>query len=109
MAEVFRNARQPVGTAPTPAYTCPAATRAVVIGCQVANVDGVNAADLSLAWTDASAGDAVTHLCRTVPVPPDAAFSPISGRLVLEAGDRLEASASAAGDLELSLSVLELS
>jgi len=90
-------------------YTCPANTKAVVIGCQAANVDGTNAADLSLAWTDDSDSDALTYLVKTVTIPPDAAFNPIGGPLVLEAGDQLQALASAAGDLELSLSVLEIS
>ncbi len=109
MAEAFRNARQAVGTSLAAVYTCPAATKAIVIGCQVANVDGVNAADISLAWTDDSDADALTYLCKTIPVPPDAAFNPIGGRLVLEAGDQLQAQASAAGDLELSLGILEIS
>lgn len=109
MAEAFKNARQAVGTSLTAVYTCPAATVAIVIGCQVANVDGVNAADISVVWTDDSAADAVTYLAKTVPVPPDAAFAPLAGKLVLEAGDQLQAVASAAGDLELSLSVLEIS
>lgn len=109
MAEVFKNARQAVGTSLAAVYTCPAATVAIVIGLQVANVDGTNAADVSVCWTDDSAADAVTYLCKTIMVPPDASFCPIDGRLVLEAGDQLQAVASAAGDLELSLSVLEIS
>lgn len=109
MAEAFKNARQAVGTSLAAVYTCPAGTVALVIGCQVANVDGINAADVSVCWTDDSNGDAVTYLCKTLTIPPDSAFAPLDDRLVLEAGDQLQAVASAAGDLELSLSVLEIS
>jgi len=108
MSEAFKNARQAVGTDLTTVYTCPAATKAIVIGCQVANVDGTNSADLTLVWTDDSDGDAATNLVKTLTIPPDAALNPIGGKLVLEAGDTIQAQASAAGDLELSLSVLEI-
>ena len=53
-------------------------------------------------------GDAATNLVKTLTIPPDAALNPIGGKLVLEAGDTIQAQASAAGDLELSLSVLEI-
>jgi len=91
------------------AYTCPAATTAVVIGCQVANVDGTNSANVSVFWTDDSAADKVTYLCKTVAVPANESFAPVAGKLVLAAGDTLQAVASAAGDLELTASVLEIS
>jgi hypothetical protein len=109
MAEAFVNARQAVGTSLTDVYTCPTATKAIVIHCQAAAVDVAAAADLTLQWTDASASNAATHLAKAITIPPQAALNPIVGRLVLEAGDKIRAQASAAAKLELSLSVLEIS
>ena len=109
MAETFVNARQAVGTALTTLYTCPAATKAIVIHCQAAVVDVAAAADLTLQWVDSSASSAVTHLAKSITIPPCAAINPLGGRLVLEAGDTLKAAASAANKIELSVSILEIS
>jgi hypothetical protein len=72
------------------------------------NVDGTNDADGTVTWTDSSTG-LVTHVVKTTTVPADAALSVIATKLVLEAGDSIGAFASAAGDLEISISVVELS
>jgi hypothetical protein len=109
MAEVFKNARLLVTDSYTTAYTVPALTTSIVIGLQVANVDGTNAADISAQWLDSSNSNAATRICHTVSVPADAALGLLSGKLVLEAGDAIQALASANGDLELTVSVLELS
>lgn len=107
MGEAFKNARAALGTSSSTIYTCPAGTTAIIIGCQVANVDGTNSADATVTWTDSSAS-ATTHLVKTVPVPADASLGVIAGKLVLEAGDSIGGFASAAGDLEISVSVLEI-
>jgi hypothetical protein len=92
-------------------YTCPAATIAIVLHLQVANVDGTNSADVSVHWTDdnGTPADTITRLCRTIPVPANTSLSVLTGKLVLEAGDTIVGVASADGDLELSGSVLEMS
>lgn len=107
MAETFKNARAALGTTAATVYTVPAATTAIVIGCQVANVDGTNDADVSCYWTDTSA-TADTYLAKTIAVPADSALGLLSGKLVLEAGDSISALASAASDLEISVSILEI-
>lgn len=109
MASTFKNARLLVTTSYTTGYTCPSATTAIVLQAQVANVDGANSADISLQWLDSSNADAATRLAHTISVPADASFGLLDGKLVLEAGDVLQAMASAASDLELTISVLELS
>ena len=48
-------------------------------------------------------------LAHTVAVPADSALNPIGGKLVLEAGDQVRAWAGTASDLEIVLSVLEIS
>ena len=109
MAEAFKNFKLALGTSSATAYTCPAATTAIVLLCQVANVDGTNEADASVAWTDASDSNASTALVSAVPVPAGSALGVLSGKLVLEAGDTIAGLASAASDLVLTVSVVEIS
>lgn len=109
MAIAYKNARGAVGTTYATVYTCPAATTAIVLLAQVANVDGVASADVSVQWLDDSAADAATRLAETVSVPPDASINVLdNGPLVLEAGDQFQVKASAAGDLEITLSISEI-
>lgn len=106
MAEAFKTVNVALGnTADAVVYTCPSSTEAIVIHCQVANVDGTNAADLNIDMND---GSVVSALVSTLAVPADSAVNPIGGKLVLLAADQLRAWASATGDLELTLSLLEI-
>lgn len=114
MAETFKNSRlaplPSIGTAGFGvAYTVPAGKTAIVLLAQAANVES-SQVGVSVRWTDASAGGAVTYLVDEVQVPAAAALSVLSGRLVLEEGDTLEAGqeGSPASALELTISVLEL-
>lgn len=109
MAQVFKNAKTVLGDTATDVYTVPAGTVAIVIGAQVANVDNANSRDLRFWWTDASDTDAVTYLAYDVIIPARAAYEPVGGKLVLEAGDTVKGLGSVASDCEVSLSVLELS
>ena len=109
MAETFKSVNADLSTsADTSIYQCPASTTAIVILCQVANVDGTNSADVYVDYYDSSTTTAKA-LAHTVAVPADSSLNPIGGKLVLEAGDQLRAWASAASDLEIVLSVLEIS
>ena len=109
MAEAFKNFKLALGTDSATAYTCPAATTAIVLMLQVSNVDGVNEADATVSWTDASDSDASTALVSAVPVPAGSSLGVLAGKLVLEAGDTIAGLASAASDLVLTGSVVELS
>jgi len=109
MAETFKNFKLALGTSSATAYTCPAATTAIVLLLQVSNIDGVNEADATVTWTDSSDGDASTALVSTVPIPAGSSLGVLSGKLVLEAGDTIAGLASAASDLVLSGSVVEMS
>ena len=106
MAEAFQTVNTALAdSADAVVYTCPADTTAIVIHCQVANVDGTNAADLNIDMND---GSVVAALVSTLSVPADTAVNPIGGKLVLEDGDELRAWAGAASDLEMTLSILEI-
>jgi hypothetical protein len=106
MAETFQTVNVALAaSADAVVYTCPGSTTAIVIHCQVANVDGTNAADLNIDMND---GSVVAALVSTLSVPADSAVNPIGGKLVLEAADELRAWAGAASDLEMTLSILEI-
>lgn len=107
MAQEFKNARAILGDTATDVYEVPAGKVAIVIGCQVANV-GAESNELDFWWTDASDADAVTMLGDKVIVPTQAAYEPVGGKLVLEAGDKLRGQSENDDELEATVSVLEL-
>ena len=109
MAETFKNFKLALTDSSATAYTCPSATTAIVLLLQVSNIDGTNEADATVTWTDDSDSDASTALVSTVPVPAGSALGVLSGKLVLEAGDTIAGLASAASDLVLTGSVVEMS
>jgi len=108
MANTFKNAKLKIQDTLTDVYTCPSATVAIVIGCQVANVSASNE-EVEVVWTDASDGNAVTRLVKDVIIPAQAALAPIAGKLVLEAGDKIRAVGEDNDDAEIVVSVLEIS
>ena len=110
MAIAYKNAGAALGTTYATVYTCPAGTTALVLLAQVTNVDGTNSADVEAQWLDDSNADAATRISPVgLPVPAKAAINVLdNGPLVLEAGDQFQAKASAAGDLEITLSISEI-
>jgi hypothetical protein len=109
MANTFKNAKKKVQTtAGTAVYTCPSATVAIVIGCQVANVSAT-AEEVEVFWTDSSDSNAIVRLVKDVIIPSQAALAPIAGKLVLEAGDTINAIGETNDDAEIVVSVLEIS
>jgi hypothetical protein len=108
MAEAFKNVRALLGDTATDVYTVPAGTVAIVIGAQIANV-GTTSNELVFWWTDSSAADAVTRLAYEIVVPAAAAYEPIGGKLVLDAGDKLRGESENDQELEATVSVLEIS
>lgn len=109
MAETYKNARKALDTTYGVAvYTCPSLTTAIVLSAVAANVDGVSSAGVSAQWLDNSAADVATRIIDGVVVPATAAVNLMSGPVVLEAGDAFQAKATAAGDIELTLVVDEI-
>jgi len=76
----------------------------------VSNVDGTDAADVSVNFVDSSSGNLVLHLAKTVQVPADSTLVVLGkdSPIYLEEGDKIQALASAAGDLEIIISYEEL-
>lgn len=109
MANVFKNFKAAMVTGGATAYTCPAATKAIVLHCQVANIHGTDSADASVHWTDYDSSAAAVYWAKTVAVAADTSLAVITGKPVLEASDTIVAVASADSKLYLSGSVLEIS
>ena len=75
----------------------------------VANIDGTNAVDVSVAIT--KSGGSPIMIASTVSVPADATLVVVDKNtsLYLEEGDNIEAGASAASDLTITINYEELS
>lgn len=106
MANAFKNAGVALGTSRTTLYTCPSSTEAVIHALYVSNIDGTNDADVTIEIT-IDGGSTYRHIGKTVPVPADSTLI-LDKPINLEAGDILALTASAAGDLEAVVAILEI-
>jgi len=72
----------------------------------VSNVDGTNNAEADIAFFDSSEGGSGTafYIAKTVVVPADASLDVLSKSVYLEEGDKIQAKASEASDLEIVVS-----
>lgn len=76
----------------------------IVKWIRAANKDGTNPADVSVWWTDNSDSDRATYLGKTITVPPNTAVDIlVDGALPLEPDDTLKCTASANGDIDVSV------
>ena len=111
MAEVFNNASVKLSsTNATDLYQAPtsaATDRAIVLSCLVANVDGSSGAEITIALTDGS-NTVLSTLASTIAVPADASIEIIPNKVVMKQSQKLRATASAANNLELTVSALEI-
>lgn len=105
---IGKTAVQQVTTVATAIVTNTAASNKVfkINALYIANVDGTNAADISVALFRSSVAYEIAH---TVTVPADATLDVISKSIYLEEGDELRLTASANGDLEAVCSYEEIS
>ena len=107
MANTFKNAATGSTTTLQPAYTCPAATTGVVHAIYISNVDGTNDATVNVAVSGSAYFDDRRYLLKTVSVPADST-TVIEKPINLGAGDKLETQASANDDIEIFVSILEI-
>lgn len=111
MAETFNNqSTKLTSTSGTTVYQAPNASgnKAIVLSSLVANVDGSSTATLTLYITSSSSSSSLSHICKTLAVPPDASIELIPNKLVLTQGQRLRAIAGSSNDLEVTVSALEI-
>jgi hypothetical protein len=107
MANTFKNAATGSNTTLTPVYTCPAATTGVVHAIYISNVDGTNDATVNIAVSGSTYFDDRRYLLKTVNVPADST-TVIEKPINLGAGDKLETQASANEDIDIFVSILEM-
>ena len=111
MSNTFNNATVKLtGTSTVDIYQAPNtadAERAVVMSILVANVDGTNSADITVMITDSSDTE-LSKIANTIPVPGDTSIELIANKLVLKRGQKIRAFASAADDLDITVSVMEI-
>lgn len=106
MANTFKSVGKALTNAAQTIYTCPSATTAIVILCQAANETTV-AKPVTVQWRDTSASTTYI-LANAVSVPVNASLNCLAGKLALEAGDYIEALSDGSNQIELSVSVLEM-
>ena len=94
-------------TSLTALYTCPSSHRAIVKELWLTNVDGTNAVDATIKWTDTSAS-ATFAIISTKSVAADSYLRIEGANIVLEATDILKAQAGAANDLTVSAFIEEI-
>lgn len=85
-------------------YTVPAGEVAHIEAIIVANVHGIAEADATVQWTDASDSNAVTRLAHAVVVAAQDSRSMLAAPISLNAGDKIQALASADSHLEITVS-----
>ena len=111
MSNTFNNATiKLTSTSTTDIYQAPDladADRAVVMSILVANVDGTNSADITVMITDSSNTE-LSKLANTIPVPADTSLEIVPNKIVLKRGQKIRAFASAADDLDITVSVMEI-
>ena len=115
MANAFKNAGVAIGATATTIYQVPIGTNSSVVhSIYIANVDGVNSATVNIeVSTDGAGAAGFFHVAKTVIVPADSSLildKPINLRNASlgTGGDKMRATASATGDLECFISILEI-
>jgi hypothetical protein len=104
---VFQTVVGIVSTSPVNVYTAPVGYTGVVLLAQVANI-GTTSQDISLSHQRTIVGVAVTtEMLKQYPISGNDTANLLSGKLVLESGDKLVLSGSVASNLKFVGSILE--
>ena len=90
-------------TSATEIYTAPVGYTGVVLMAQAANIDSTSH-DVTFSHKRSST---VTELTKSTPIPGNDALAMVTGRLVLESGDKLVLSASNGTNIKVTVSLLE--
>lgn len=107
---VFRSVTAVLSGTSEIVYTAPSNNTAIILMAQVANVDGVNAHEVTFILHEIAVGATPaksTELVNNFAIPPNDAASVVTGKLIVAAGNQLRALTSSPGQLKLTLSILE--
>ena len=107
MANTFKSAATGSRTDLLTMYTCPAGTTAVVHAIYLSNVDGTNNATINLSVSGSAFFDTRRYILKTLEVAADSTVV-IEKPINLGAGDKLETQASANDDVDVFVSILEI-
>jgi hypothetical protein len=103
----FKTITRPLLTQAQEIYVCPTGVTGIILMAQIANV-GTETTQVTFTHMRQRTA---TELVKNYPIPPQDAANVLSGRLVLEEGDRIrvQASAGTSGDevLKITLSLVE--
>lgn len=100
---VFRTVTASITTTPTDVYTAPDGYSAIILMAQVTNVT-TTTAEVTVAH---KSGTTVTELIKDFEISGNDAAAATTGKLVVETGHSIRASAGTNGSLKLTLSILE--
>lgn len=100
---IFKNVTANLTTSGNTVYTTPAGYSGIVLMAQLSNITG-NTVDASMF---VNKGGNLTSLVTDFAIPSNDSAGALSGKLVLEAGQGIFASAAANASIQLTLSVLE--
>jgi hypothetical protein len=100
---VFQTVTAVVSASPTEVYTAPVGYTGVVLLAQVANI-GATSQDVTMLHRRSSTD---TEMLKQYPVAGNDTINLLSGKLVLESGDKLVISGSNATNLKFVASILE--
>ena len=104
---VFQTVTAIVSTSPTIVYSAPVGYTGVVLLAQVANI-GSTSYDVSLSHQRSVVGVAVTtEMLKQYPISANDTSNLLSGKLVVESGDKLVLSGSNGTNLKFIASILE--
>ena len=107
MANTFTSAATGSRTDLLTMYTCPVSTTAVVHAVYLSNIDGTNDATIDISVSGSANFNTRRYLLKTVDVPADSTVV-IEKPINLGAGDKLETKASANDDIDVFVSILEM-
>ena len=109
MAETFKSNHVALTTSNQDIVAAIAAsTTAIVLSIRATNVDGTNDATVDVQVVD-TGGSPTAYIAKEMSVPADTSLE-LAGtsKLVLNTGDKIQALASAASDVEIFVSYLEI-
>lgn len=100
---VFKTVTANVTTVGTEVYTAPSGYTAVVLLAHVSNISN----NTITVTSDHVRSGVTTNLLTAAPLPANDAMTLLSGKMILQTGDKLSIRASANAAAQLTLSVLE--
>lgn len=100
---VFKTVTAQITTSNDPLYSAPAGRTSIVLMAQVSNLTS-SVKHVTVSHVD---GGTTTELLKDFAIPGNDAVSATTGKLVLEEGQSIEASADVGSSLKIVLSILE--